>query len=532
MRAILIVVFLIGSIFVSSAEEFSQIISGNASLYTKVDTRGAHSAIDANGHQDYILYIENNKNQTRLDSIYNVRDFPVSNKTSSDNDTIAKNKSTIMRNNQDIPTNYYMISMDRPGGMYHLAEIRSNGSIISDNIIKSSDREASIEFNASTQGGTIEERVESIDGKKHRHYMIETQTNGSIDFYSSRLVDDTDLGKPDIPETEQLSNKLESAKLYGEIGRIEEQVAGQETIYRSPYGDIPLSNDSNFNSAKKILLKEEERPRFVRDSIAQIRKNDLEIKNPGANDVESIENKSMKNETEKSNYYLPMDIYKETIEANDTDPGSIHNDYKLIKTKDNIYLADNDTYRKYIYPILTMLSDKYNSAESLNVENRSMNDTELIITEQYIYTIKSEMYKQYIAPLLDVFCTRIDPQDPIDNENGNDEGAEVDDIGSFWDEGSTIEDNGLTYYLAPSVYKDEIEETLGIVHPNTTIDAYRLGRNIQRMVLANMGRKTNTEYFNSGQVTIPNSIRSQGNLTRSNINSTRTLSISYRDRRI
>ena len=75
--------------------------------------------------------------------------------------------------------------------MYHSAEIRSNGSINSNSTIKSNEKGASTTFNLSSQGGTMEESVASFDDKKHRQSIIETRMNGSMDIFSSHLVDDT-----------------------------------------------------------------------------------------------------------------------------------------------------------------------------------------------------------------------------------------------------------------------------------------------------------------------------------------------------
>jgi hypothetical protein len=552
MRALIIAGFLIVLISVSSSEEFSQLISGNASLYTRVDTSGAHSAINATGSQDYILYIKEDKSKLRLDSIYNIRDGQTLKRDSGEGNSTIENKSTSADNKKDVLDNYYMIKMDRPGGMYHFVEIHSNGSINSNNTIKSSDNEASTVFNVSFQSGIIEERVASIDDKKHRHSMIETQTKGIIDLYSSHLVDDTNLKKDDLSEIDQQLNKLESAKLSGEIGKIEEQVVGQETIYRSPYGDIPFTNDSNFSSVKNTMV-EDDRPKFVRDSIQQIEMNNLnqryasekdssnkdeddsgtnsngnERNSNDANDFELLEDNSPLIETEKEIFLQPANIYKD-------DACNLLNDYNLIETKDSIYFIKTEICEKHFIPILSKLAYKVNTTKPIIDENDSTNGTELIITERDIYRITSVMFKQYILPLLDIYSTKCDISNQGISDNGNEksiDGGETDqNTDSYWDQGSIIEANDGLYYLAPDIYTEEIEKKLGIVHPNTTIDAFRLGRNIQRIVITPLGRKANTDYFKSEQVTIPSSIRNQGNLTGSSINLTRTLSTSYIDRK-
>ena len=57
MKPVLIVVFLVGFIYASSATQFAQIIKGKGELVTKVDTNGAHAAVNGYGDQGYVLYI-------------------------------------------------------------------------------------------------------------------------------------------------------------------------------------------------------------------------------------------------------------------------------------------------------------------------------------------------------------------------------------------------------------------------------------------------------------------------------------------
>ena len=93
---------------------------------------------------------------------------------------------------------------------------------------------------------------------------------------------------------------------------------------------------------------------------------------------------------------------------------------------------------------------------------------------------------------------------PVADENGGDDaGAAKNNItgnedASICDEALTVEADEATYLLPPNIYRGEIEKRLGIVHPNTTIDANRLGRNVQREKITHVGREERAQII-SGQ---------------------------------
>lgn len=252
-------------ISITLAMQYDQVISGYGELSSQVNTGVAKEAVQATGEQKHILYIENGKENSRLDSIYRL------NASHSEGNESGKNKK-IKKHGYFTP-NTYMISLNREEAIGHYAEIHSIGDISSTSTVKYSPIGASTDFNISAQRGTIEEKVVSFLDKRyllptHGRDLVRTSINGSMGI-KSHLVDDARL-EVDIQDRERLLSSLESVDLYGEIARQEipinknaTSIGGNTLVYPDYYG---LSSSSK-KLLRNLSSEKEKTPEVLRESM-------------------------------------------------------------------------------------------------------------------------------------------------------------------------------------------------------------------------------------------------------------------------
>jgi len=297
------------------AFEYGQTTWGNGELSSRVDMVGAKEAVQAEGVHKHIIYIENAKENSRLDSIYRL------NASKHEDTANATNKTP--KKYGDIAPNSYMFSLNRIDSIWHQAEVHSMGDISSTSTAIYGPAGASTDLDVSAQEGTIEERVESYWDYRmglpiHGHPIVQTFTNGSMGI-RSHLKDDTVL-QYGMSDADILEKSLESVELYGETARQELAMSKTELSANGVVIDIKTEYpDGNFSEEKmnSLLLNKslEENPKFLDESVAllSIAANDS-IAGPsnedGSNDMDvSGGNREDSNEREKlgilSNEALP-----------------------------------------------------------------------------------------------------------------------------------------------------------------------------------------------------------------------------------
>jgi hypothetical protein len=268
----LLVLIFILLVNITSGVQFSQKTSGTGDISTRANTAGTYEAIQATGGQKHVLYIEDSKDNSRLDSIYRLE---VDASDATDKDAANNAIDPKLKRNIYFPTNYYIISSKRPGGIQHSAEIRSKGDISSTNTIQHGLVSASSDFNMSAKNGTIKEDVVTFENSGHGQSMVQTMANGSMGI-ESHLLDDTKL-EATQSEGERLLNSLESVNLKGEVARQE-----SPTIKRSisiggiTVEDVIYESNATKNLMGSISKQKAKVPEFVSDSVNELGITDAE----------------------------------------------------------------------------------------------------------------------------------------------------------------------------------------------------------------------------------------------------------------
>lgn len=264
-----LIAVIILSISMTLAFEYGQTTWGNGELSSRVDIVGAKEAVQAEGEHEHIIYIENAKENSRLDSIYRLNAL-------NDEDTVNATNKTLKKYG-DIAPNTYMFSLNRIDSIWHQAEVHSIGNISSTSTAIYGPAGASTDLDVSAQEGSIEERVESYWDYRmglpiHGHPIVQTFTNGSMGI-RSHLKDDTVL-QYGMSDADILRDALESVDLYGEIARqelnvnrTEFSVQGEDESYT--LNDYTSVSDLTRNMSK-IKAKEESMPKILRESLAQL----------------------------------------------------------------------------------------------------------------------------------------------------------------------------------------------------------------------------------------------------------------------
>ena len=329
--SVIILVFLI---FTTAAMQYETAVSGKGELDTNVNIIGASGAIKSSGDQKYVLFIESGKSNSRMDSVYRLKETP--------------------KKDNDFFMNSYMISLSRPGGFQHFAEIRSNGAINSTNTLKYGLSGESSDLNLSSQDGTIKESLISFERNKHGKSVIDTYTNGSMGI-ESHFLDDTKREMLPPNDAEDLLNKLKSVNLYSEVAIRDVPIKTTRTTYGTQEESISIVDDSGFSETKDNLSKVETKPKFIIDSVDRLSItnaegiSNAERMNSGADEGNKAQNEpinSINNETE-----VEQERSTDTnVEANGTDlPNFKDNKDSLnasvvMETEDDVYVLPPNIY--------------------------------------------------------------------------------------------------------------------------------------------------------------------------------------------
>jgi hypothetical protein len=223
-------------------------------LYTKTgsDNGMVHDQINSIGNQSYDreLYIQ--KDETSLNSNYNLRESEINQGPSYSGDKKCKiggKNGYDYYNDEGFADstlyNSYAIQMKSANGLSHFINVLSKSTINTQNtIILNKNGEISTNYSIESGWGDVHEGVLKRDSRQHPIYLAETRIQGQPEKIGSTLTEIESMPSSEeqyrLDETKFQQEKLESVDALGEIGREEHSVPRTNAVVETKDGKIEI----------------------------------------------------------------------------------------------------------------------------------------------------------------------------------------------------------------------------------------------------------------------------------------------------
>lgn len=172
-------------------------VDGGGNLYARTDTDAAKDQVNGTGSQNYTRVLNLQKTATTLKSEY------------------------ILSSNLSGGTNHYYAQMNSPDGLEHFVSIYADSDIKSVSTITQVEDKVSSDYSIESKSATLSEGITDSSDGKTRKEIAETEISGSFNL-KSKLADDGEMAEsPSSFDPRSMMEKLESADMVGETGRID-----------------------------------------------------------------------------------------------------------------------------------------------------------------------------------------------------------------------------------------------------------------------------------------------------------------------